>query len=440
MAWLEPLIATVPSLIATNTIKDTSIPNLDEKDDSLTHMNNCNGDHGALIHNRQVVSMYQRAMTLQQTNTEDMNRQIFESPSIFDRDSLMERSYSFGSKHELDEGVVSDEQYVDLHSRLSLDELSSELYETNTWPWFEMNLKDNELIVNNKKKKLSEEQWQSIMHTMDHKYKELQDRNITLTMHEVVLDKTAARYMHKLSLKMKQNNVKLTTFHIESAYFTTTNDDDQFVLFSQTEGGMNEADDAYEDEDLFLNDNCFDFNVFCDAILGVKTLHTLIVNNTNLDLNDGSSYSWMKMLSNHNGLRTVDLSQNNISNGSFFVDVLLGRQIPLQCLNVSHNPICPNDIKTIQWAATKQYVWPFAIQPQHETCLGNDEEKFVASLFPIQGQSKVHLKSIKHKTVMCDKFIFTSEDDEKPPGVELQMNSCDIDDTSCNDHCLMLRI
>eukprot|EP01083_Nonionella_stella_P118794 354742_1 len=99
-----------------------------------------------------------------------MNRQIFESPARapFHRDSsLLERSSAFESRTRVWDEVLS--------SRLSIDELSCELYEMNTWPWFEMNVNDNELVVNHKKKPLNEEQWQTILKLVV-KNKEVQNR------------------------------------------------------------------------------------------------------------------------------------------------------------------------------------------------------------------------------------------------------------------------
>eukprot|EP00485_Elphidium_margaritaceum_P017877 CAMPEP_0202729214 /NCGR_PEP_ID=MMETSP1385-20130828/186019_1 /ASSEMBLY_ACC=CAM_ASM_000861 /TAXON_ID=933848 /ORGANISM="Elphidium margaritaceum" /LENGTH=663 /DNA_ID=CAMNT_0049395471 /DNA_START=42 /DNA_END=2033 /DNA_ORIENTATION=- len=474
MAWLKPFFAFIPQLNPFTSRRDPishEEHHVDEDYTSTAPASNALSPSGPASNAINAISMYQRVITLQpfvdytqsplvshshhttRAHAHSGRRRYkrrhyhhFDSPSpsiepmlsprnnpsefdsddddgdddaLYDSDDSLFSTFSLTSNlASSNASVLSDEEYVELHSRMSVDELRRRLYEDNatvetdmpSWMHIERDEQQphvHRITVNNEKGKLNEHDWQQLSSVIEEHG--LVSQNIALELRNIVLDATASQYLHTLlsSSSRDSRSPQLVALCIENAYFENSKSrHEDFYMFTQTEGsvegdhnvddddddnndddddtqteGSVEGDHNVDDDDNNDNDDdddahqYFDFVRFCESILQNDGVCELSITHTNLHelLSDGTQRKqlFMNVLSQHRGLNRIDLSSNALHDADMFVDALLSRKVPLEKLDLSFNPMTSDDVEAIEWAASKRYVSDFEFDVNFGSALFN---------------------------------------------------------------------
>lgn len=421
MAWLEPFFAAIPQWV--NSVGNTqlftsSMEDVDNDDndndniyfgvnntrnDNIVDLNKEDDNFNYNKSSNNAIKIYQRLITLQQNNSNDTiyypSTPSFEpmlsTPSFSnslsdfeDNNNLILNEDNLNLNN--DENILSDQEYIDYHINMDINELSSELYDNKSSippsidaiSW--LNITDNDqLIVNNERGKLNQSDWKQLLQII----KDYNKPNLGLELNNIVLDEIGSFYLNKII-------PNLTKLKINHAYFENDLNEDNLYIFQQNEGeieGHQREEEKQEILDEFnngKNKESFDFDVFCKAILLNDKLNELDIIETNInDLllsSNKNKQIFIEILSNNTNLKKINLSNNEISDSAIFIDGLMKRKQALEYLNLSYNPINKNDIKSIKWCFNeKKYVSSFEF-------FGNDLEIGNQIFLKYQKENKVN--------------------------------------------------
>merc|ERR1719295_703594 len=251
------------------------------------------------MHNSQAIAMYHRAMTLQRGNSENMNQHIFAppllgpsgcshnnnnnsySPSDFEEDDDDEDCYSVSSgdsvssprseSGESAQSVLSEEEYLDFHYRMNLDELSSlyeesedehiqsehnplslemvHLHDQPSWVEMRRGPLDGdgatiyEVTVRPESGRLNEEDWKTLLDLLAGNGME----RISLSLCNVVLDQAASHWLCRLNgdgdgVSDHDQRVRLQALNVENGYFAhRSSKEEDFVDLNFVEKEGNEG-------------------------------------------------------------------------------------------------------------------------------------------------------------------------------------------------------